>query len=184
MLLLELPTYLHVSNDSGRENTGHEVIWCGAFYEVDTRLLSSLKEDRWDMRWAHIACGDGERLRKQLGYKIPRWGFSRSQEMEEQQMAPYSRQAQLSRRRLSASPPPVVGDSDDRTGDVRWLHLKMRAEQGQGQSSQERWRKGAPLMSSVEKGSIVRSPHTDHLYPCIHNFIISKLYFNYSEFLT
>lgn len=45
-------------------------------------------------------------------------------------------------------------------------------------------RKGAPLMSSVEKGSIVRSPHTHHLYPCIHNFIISKLYFNYSEFLT
>lgn len=72
MLLLELPTYLHVSNDSSIENTGHEAVWCGAFYEVDTRLLSSLKEDWWDMHWVHITCGDGERLRKQLGHKIPR----------------------------------------------------------------------------------------------------------------
>lgn len=78
-------------------------------------------------------------------------------------------QGQLSRRSLPASPPPVVGDSDDRTGDVRGLHLKMRAEQGRGQSSQQRRQKGALPMSSVEEGSIVRSPRTiyTHVFPMI-----------------
>lgn len=47
MLLLGLSTYLNVSNDSSRENTGPEAVRCGAFYGVDTRLLSCLKEGRW-----------------------------------------------------------------------------------------------------------------------------------------
>lgn len=84
MLLLGLSTYLSVSNDSDsvRKNTGHEAAQCGAFYEVDTQLLSSLKEDLWGMRWEHITCRDGDRLGKWLGHKIPGWGFSRIRKRE------------------------------------------------------------------------------------------------------
>ena len=39
--------------------------------------------------------------------------FQQDQDMEE-----HGWQGQLSRRSLPAGPPPVVGDSDDRTGDV------------------------------------------------------------------